>query len=150
MQCGSKSASRPRWGHLHALMSLWAVKEVWRWIGTPVVSLVGGMGPPPQTRASPLLAASWGITEVTSNAHEAPNYPAMLPQPCSPPTHIPVTHHVAPPKPMWGAGTIQKVLFCRGLSALGRAVVLENGAGDIKIRKLIISWHSGVVLGSGE
>lgn len=40
--------------------------------------------------------------------------------------------------------------FYRFLPVLAEGMVLEKGAGHIKIRKLIISLHGGEVLGSGE
>lgn len=49
-----------------------------------------------------------------------------------------------------GAGTLWKVPFYRFLLVLAEGMVLEKGAEDIKIRKLIISLHGGEVLGSGE
>lgn len=37
-------------------------------------------------------------------SQEAQTDAAKLLQPCSPPTRIPITRHMAPLKPMWGEG----------------------------------------------
>lgn len=103
--------------------------------------------------ASPRLPQMLTMVQPRAPSREPQTDRAKLLQPCSPPARTPVTWPHRNPcgdKEREGTGTIWKVPFYRCLSILAGGMVLEKGAGDIKIRKVIISLHGGEVLGSGE